>query len=64
MKKLLIIGTAALVLSSSAFASAQLRGKILGVFVRGPYDGTIDQAGLNDTSARRTSGALGRTTAT
>jgi len=46
MKKLLIIGTAALVLSSSAFASAQLRGKILGVFVRGPYDGTIDQAGL------------------
>jgi hypothetical protein len=37
---------ATLVLASSAFASAQLRGKILGVFVRGPYDGTIDQSGL------------------
>jgi hypothetical protein len=36
----------ALVLASSAFASAQLRGKIPGVFVRGPYDGTIDQSGL------------------
>ena len=45
-KKFVIIGTAALVLVSSAFASAQLRGKILGVFVRGPYDGTIDQSGL------------------
>jgi hypothetical protein len=38
--------TAALVLASSAFAEAQLRGKILGVFVRNPYDGTIDTAGL------------------
>jgi hypothetical protein len=46
MKKFLIIGTAALVLASSASGSAQLRGKILGVFVRGPYDGTIDQSGL------------------
>ena len=46
MRRLLIVATAALVLASSAFASAQLRGKILGVFVRGPYDGTIDQSGL------------------
>jgi hypothetical protein len=35
MKKFSIIGTAALVLASSASASAQLRGKIPGVFVRG-----------------------------
>ena len=46
MKKILIIGAAALVLVSSAFASAQLRGKIPGVFVRNAYDGTIDQSGL------------------
>ena len=44
--KLIIIATASLVLASSAVASAQLRGKISGIFVRGSYDGTIDQAGL------------------
>jgi hypothetical protein len=44
--KFVIIGAAALVLVSSAFAAAELRGKIPGVFVRNAYDGTLDQAGL------------------
>jgi hypothetical protein len=44
--RVLIVGIAALVATTSAFAAVQLRGKIPGVFTRGVYDGTIDEAGL------------------
>jgi hypothetical protein len=46
MKRLFIIATAALTLVSTALGSGPIRGKVRGVFVRGPYDGTLDQAHL------------------
>ena len=46
MRLLVIIATAALVFVSTALASGPVRGKVRGVFVRGPYDGTLDQGHL------------------
>jgi hypothetical protein len=46
MKRLAIAAIVALVAASSAFASAQLRGRIPGIFVRNAYDGTLDTSGL------------------
>ena len=55
MKKILgygLIGVVALAMTSAAIAannagsSGPIRGKVLGIFVRSAYDGTIDEAGL------------------
>jgi hypothetical protein len=46
MKKLVIVGMAALVAVSTAAASGPIVGKVRGVFVRSAYDGTLDQAHL------------------
>ena len=48
MKKLMIAAIAALVLAvaSMAAAAGPIRGKVGGVFVRGAYDGTLDQGHL------------------
>jgi hypothetical protein len=47
MKRVIIIAVAAAVaVASTALAGGPLRGKVRGVFVRGPYDGTLDQAHL------------------
>jgi hypothetical protein len=46
MKMIVLVGTAALVAVSSAGAADPITGKVRGVFVRTPYDGTIDQGHL------------------
>jgi len=46
MKRIVVTLIAALVLVASASAGGPIKGKVLGVFVRGTYDGTLDQAGV------------------
>lgn len=46
MKRIVIVATAALVAASTAGAAGPITGKVRGAFVRGAYDGTLDQAGL------------------
>ena len=46
MKRIIIVAAAALMLVSTAVAAGPIRGKVRGVFARGPYDGTLDEAHL------------------
>jgi hypothetical protein len=46
VKRVTIAVTAALVLASTAGAAGPIAGKVLGVFVRSAYDGTLDQGHL------------------
>ena len=46
MKMIVLVGAAALVAVSTAAAGDPIKGKVRGVFVRTPYDGTIDTGHL------------------